>query len=45
MEGHSRTLDNDLQPYWTQKLELSTHKGCVLWGGIVVVPPLGREPK
>jgi len=32
MEGWSKTSDNELRPYWTQTLELSTHKGCVLRG-------------
>jgi len=35
--------DEDLRPYWTRKLELSTDDGCILWGERVVVPPPGRE--
>jgi len=43
LEGWPNHCDEDLRPYWTRKLELSTHDGCILWGGRVVVPPPGRE--
>ena len=35
--------DEDVKPYWTRKLELSTEAGCLVWCGRVVVPPQGRE--
>ena len=34
---------DELRPYWTKRLELTTHAGCILWGGRVVVPPPGRK--
>ena len=33
----------ELHPYWSKKLELSLHQGCILWGSRVVVPVQGRE--
>lgn len=33
----------DLKPYFIRQHELSTHKGCILWGTRVVIPPKGRE--
>ncbi|CAC5380501.1 Uncharacterized protein K02A2.6 [Mytilus coruscus] len=35
--------DDDLRPYFTRKLELSLHDGCLLWGNRVVVPTPGQE--
>ena len=35
--------DEDLKPYWTRKLELSSEAGCLVWCGRVVDPPQGRE--
>ena len=37
LEGWSKAPDDELRPYWTRKLELSTHEGCVLW------PTCGEE--
>ena len=31
---------DDIHPYW---LELSSQDDCVIWGGRVVIPPIGRE--
>ena len=36
-------LEKDLKPFWQRCTELSTHEGCILWGGRVVVPERGRE--
>ena len=33
----------DLDPYSSRRLELSSYKGCVLWGNRVVIPPPGRQ--
>ena len=35
--------DEELKPYWTRRLELSLHEGCILWGNRVVIPTQGRE--
>ena len=43
MEGWPQQVDDDLCPYWSRRLELSIHDGCILWGGRVVIPPPGRE--
>lgn len=42
-EGWPDSADDELKPYWTRRLELSAHAGCIVWGGRVVVPPPGRE--
>ncbi|XP_039590611.1 uncharacterized protein K02A2.6-like [Polypterus senegalus] len=34
---------DDFIPFTNRQNELSTHKGCVLWGSRVVVPVLARE--
>ncbi|XP_054830333.1 uncharacterized protein K02A2.6-like [Eublepharis macularius] len=33
----------ELQPFHSRQLELSVHKGCLLWGSRVVVPPKLRQ--
>ena len=43
LEGWPKSSDEELRPYWTRRLELSTHDGCIVWGGRVVIPPLARE--
>ena len=43
LEGWLKSLGEELRPYWTRRLELSTHDGCIVWGGRVVIPPLARE--
>ena len=44
LEGWPDKPDTDeLKPYWSRKLELSLHEGCILWGGRVVIPPKGRD--
>ena len=43
LEGWPDSADDELKPYWTRRLELSTHAGCIVWGGRVVVPTPGRE--
>ena len=40
-EGWPDSADIELKPYWTRRLELIAHDGCIVWGGRVVVPPLG----
>ncbi|CAC5376399.1 unnamed protein product [Mytilus coruscus] len=35
--------DDKLRPYFSRKLELSLHDGCLLWGNRVVVPTPGQE--
>ena len=34
---------DELRPYWTKRLELRTHAGCIMWGDRVVVPLPGRK--
>ncbi|XP_064456884.1 uncharacterized protein K02A2.6-like [Ornithodoros turicata] len=29
----------ELRPFLSRKTELSTHKGCILWGSRVIIPP------
>ena len=43
MEGWPERSDDDLRPFWTRRLELSVHNGCILWGGRVVIPKPGQE--
>ena len=33
----------ELTPFWSRRLQLSLHEGCILWGGRVVVPSQGRD--
>ncbi|KAG8191123.1 hypothetical protein JTE90_010047 [Oedothorax gibbosus] len=33
----------ELKPFFNRQHELSTHKGCILWGTRVVIPLEGRE--
>ncbi len=35
--------EQNIQPYYLRKDELSVLKGCVLWGSRVIVPPQGRD--
>ena len=35
--GHC--VEEELKPFWSRRLELSTQEGCLLWGNHVVVPP------
>ena len=43
-EGWPEASDGDeLKPYWTRRLELSLHEGCILWGGRVVIPKQGQN--
>ena len=42
-DGWPETSDDELKPYWSKRLELSVHEGCILRGGRVVVPPQGQE--
>ena len=37
------TSEEALRPYLTRKDKLSVHRGCLLWGTRVIVPPKGRE--
>ena len=39
----TRITDPNLLPYVHHREELSTSKGCVLWGSRVIVPSAGRE--
>ena len=43
LHGWNTTNSNDdLQPYFNRRNELSVVDGCVLWGSRVVIPPQGR---
>jgi hypothetical protein len=40
MQGWLETLGNEqMRPYFQRKEELSTERGCLLWGARVIVPP------
>ena len=43
LEGWAETSEDELRPFWTRRLELSVHDGCVVWGRRVVVPARYRE--
>lgn len=36
------TIEDNLKPYGTRQLELSSQDGCILWGNRVVIIPQGR---
>ena len=43
LEGWPTQTEDDLGPYFSKRLELSTQSGCIVWGRRVVIPPQGRE--
>ena len=43
LDGWPDSPTDELRPYWTKRLELTTHAGCILWSGRIVVPPPGRK--
>lgn len=42
-QGWPTQAIEDLQPYWTRRMELYTEAICLIWGVRVVIPPQGRE--
>lgn len=43
-QGWPDTVETgELRPYWSRRLELSSHEGCIMWGGRVVVPRQGQD--
>jgi len=42
LQGWTSTPISDLAPYYSKRDELTTLKGCVLWGIRVIIPPQGR---
>jgi hypothetical protein len=38
-----KNSDENIRPYFSRRSELSTHKGCILWGSRVVVPAPRRK--
>lgn len=42
-DGWPQHCPDELKPYWLRRTELTSHEGCILWGGRVVVPEKGRE--
>ena len=42
-EGWPEIPEEELQPFWNRRLELSLHDGCIVWGGRVVVLGVWRE--
>ena len=42
-QGWPTVVNEELKPYWNQRLELSVYDGCLLWGSRVIVPPPGRN--
>ena len=43
MFGWPDKADGELKPYFSRRLELSTHVGCILWGTRIVIPPQARS--
>nr|XP_039254270.1 uncharacterized protein K02A2.6-like [Styela clava] len=44
LKGWPNKIKNDeLQPYFNRRHELSVHEGCLLWGNRVVIPPKLRS--
>ena len=41
--GWPASANDDLKPYWTKRLELTSYAGCIMWAGRVIVPPPGRR--
>lgn len=41
--GSPTQTEIDLQPYWQSLFELTVEKGCIMWGGRVIVPPQDRK--
>ena len=41
--GWPRSVDSELQPFHSRRLELSIQENCLLWGSRVVIPRPGRE--
>ena len=42
-QGWPTEGDQELEPYSSRRLELSTFDGCILWGSRIVIPPPGRQ--
>ena len=40
--GWPGSVNDDLQPYFRRKLELSSYLGCLLWNNRVIVPAIGQ---
>lgn len=38
MRGWHDVMDNDLQPYFSRRQEITVHQGCLLWGFRVIIP-------
>ena len=38
LTGWPSTVEPELKPYWTKRMELSVEAGCLLWGIRIVVP-------
>lgn len=36
--GWPRQVDDDLQPYWKRRNEISMEAGCLFWGTRVIIP-------
>ncbi len=41
--GWPSQAEDDLKPYWSRRLELSSLNGYVLWGSRIVIPSPGQE--
>ena len=41
--GWPASANDELKPYWMKKAELTSHAGCIMWAGRVIVPPPGRK--
>lgn len=43
MTSWPESRDEELQPYFNRRTELSIHDGCIMWGARVIIPPQGRR--
>ncbi|XP_048770688.2 uncharacterized protein K02A2.6-like [Ostrea edulis] len=44
MRGWNDSTDQDLQPYFSRRNEITVHQGCLLWGIRVIIPePLKQD--
>ena len=41
--GWPVSASDELKPYWMKRMELTSHAGCIMWSGRVLVPLQGRK--
>ncbi len=43
-DGWPTKVEDELKPYRSRHLELSSLNGCIIWGSRIIIPPPGRDP-